>query len=128
MSVSTSTQRYDHIVEISKWLHIPPDSRKISTISRSLILPDTVTCQLLWRQSKCCAMKTALYCTRQVCTFYIYGMWTVWEWNKFTKTKSYGGLWPPTSSSCGGWVAFIHLEGLWALLSFMSLVGPLGLP
>ena len=39
-------------------------------------------------------------------------------------TRRYDGLWPPTSSSCGGLVAFGHLEGPSGPLQLQMLGGP----
>ena len=42
----------------------------------------------------------------------------------YFKTRRYGSLWPPTSSSCGGLVAFGYLEGPSGHLYLQMLGGP----
>ena len=57
---------------------------------------------------------------------YLYAGQFVLVFIKFSiyKTRSYGGLWPPISSSCGGLVAFGHLEGPLGPLQLQMLGGP----
>ena len=50
-----------------------------------------------------------------LCFFLLYQLW---------HTRRYGALWVPTSSSCGGLVAFSHLEGPSALWIAVKKIGP----